>query len=80
MQESSFEDSQNSSLAGDPASDESSLTVDKAIANLRGPDSGLRYYAAWWLGRFRVSTPEAIDALVESLSDESDRTVDGGYP
>lgn len=80
MQESSFEDSQNSSLAGDTVSDESSLTVDKAIANLRGPDSGLRYYAAWWLGRFRVSTPEAIDALVESLSDESDRTVDGGYP
>jgi phycocyanobilin lyase subunit alpha len=56
------------------------LTVEQAIANLSGPDFGSRYYAAWWLGRFRVSTPEAVEALIATLSDESDRTPDGGYP
>lgn len=80
MQESSFEDSRFSSSAGASADDELSLTVGQAIANLRGPDPGLRYYAAWWLGRFRVATPEAIDALVDSLTDDSDRTTEGGYP
>lgn len=68
------------SPVGDPAGDESSLTVEQAIANLRGSDLGLRYYAAWWLGRFRVATPEAIEVLIESLADESDRTAKGGYP
>jgi phycocyanobilin lyase subunit alpha len=57
-----------------------SLTVEQVIANLQGTDQGDRYYAAWWLGRFRVKTPEAIAALVATLSDESDRTPDGGYP
>lgn len=80
MQESKFEDSQGLSLAGTPVGDESSLTPDQALANLRGPDLGLRYYAAWWLGRFRVDTPEVVDALMESLTDESDRTPEGGYP
>jgi phycocyanobilin lyase alpha subunit len=56
------------------------LTIDQAIANLQGEDSGLRYYAAWWLGRFRVRTPEAVDALIAALLDDSDRTPDGGYP
>lgn len=56
------------------------LTTEQAIANLRGDDTGLRYYAAWWLGRFRVSEPAAIEALLEALEDESDRTEDGGYP
>jgi phycocyanobilin lyase subunit alpha len=56
------------------------LTVEQAIANLNGTDSGDRYYAAWWLGRFRVRTPEAVDALIATLSDESDRTPEGGYP
>lgn len=65
---------------GEPIGDEQSLTVAQAIANLRGPDPGLRYYAAWWLGRFRVATPEAISALIDSLSDEADRTAEGGYP
>ncbi len=64
----------------DAAGDESSLTVEQAIANLRGPDLGLRYYAAWWLGRFRVATPDAIAALIDSLADDSDRTPEGGYP
>jgi phycocyanobilin lyase subunit alpha len=56
------------------------LTVEQAITNLSGSDYGDRYYASWWLGRFRVRTPEAVDALVATLSDESDRTPEGGYP
>jgi phycocyanobilin lyase alpha subunit len=58
-----------------------SLTVEQALNNLRQTqDSSLRYYAAWWIGRFRVNRPEAIEALVEALSDQSDRAPDGGYP
>jgi phycocyanobilin lyase alpha subunit len=58
-----------------------SLTVEQAIANLQQTeDPGLRYYAAWWLGRFRVTLPEAVDALLAALEDESDRSPDGGYP
>lgn len=57
-----------------------SLTIEGAIANLTSTDRGQRYYAAWWLGRFRVRTHEAVDALIATLSDESDLTPDGGYP
>ncbi len=57
-----------------------SLTIEGAIANLQGSDRGSRYYAAWWLGRFRVREAAAIAALIEALEDESDRTPDGGYP
>lgn len=57
-----------------------SLTVEQAIANLQGEDLGLRVYAAWWLGRFRVDAPEAIDVLIAALEDEDDRTHVGGYP
>ena len=56
------------------------LTVEDAIANLRGTDLSLRYYAAWWLGKFRVSEPAVVDALIEALDDEADRTELGGYP
>lgn len=56
------------------------LTVEQAITNLQGEDLGLRVYAAWWLGRFRVDNPEAIDVLVAALQDEDDRTDVGGYP
>ncbi|MBW4495736.1 MAG: HEAT repeat domain-containing protein [Oscillatoria princeps RMCB-10] len=63
-----------------PESGGESLTPEQAVASLRGADLGKRYYAAWWLGRFRVSTPEAVEALQAALSDESDRTEDGGYP
>jgi len=56
------------------------LTVEEAIANLRHPDTSLRYYAAWWLGKFRVHSPEAVEVLIECLTDEVDRTELGGYP
>ncbi|MBD2020096.1 HEAT repeat domain-containing protein, partial [Leptolyngbya sp. FACHB-36] len=57
-----------------------SLTVEQAIANLRHEDLSLRYYAAWWLGKFRVRDPAAIAALTAALEDDADRTVLGGYP
>jgi phycocyanobilin lyase subunit alpha len=57
-----------------------SLTVEDAIANLSGADLGLRFYSAWWLGRFRVIEPKAIALLIKALADEDDRTPEGGYP
>ncbi len=60
---------------------ESNLTPESAIANLRQKqDLGLRYYAAWWLGKFRVKTKEAVEALIFALQDEEDRAPDGGFP
>jgi phycocyanobilin lyase alpha subunit len=61
--------------------EDNSLTVEQAIANLRQKeDLGLRYYAAWWLGRFRVKEDRAIEVLLIALEDEEDRAPDGGYP
>lgn len=60
--------------------DDEPLTVEQAIANLQGDHLGLRVYAAWWLGRFRVAEPRAIDVLIAALADEDDRTSAGGYP
>ncbi|MGK7917904.1 MAG: HEAT repeat domain-containing protein [Prochloraceae cyanobacterium] len=61
--------------------DAEQLTVEKAIANLnQKEDLGSRYYAAWWLGKFRVKEEKAIEALLVALEDESDRAPDGGYP
>jgi phycocyanobilin lyase subunit alpha len=57
-----------------------SLTIDQAIANLESADLGLRFYAAWWLGKFRVSDRKAIVGLIKALEDEDDRTPEGGYP
>lgn len=57
-----------------------SLTIEQAIANLESADLGLRFYAAWWLGRFRISQVGAVLALVKALADEDDRTPEGGYP
>ncbi|HEY9613886.1 HEAT repeat domain-containing protein [Allocoleopsis sp.] len=79
MRESSFDDFQSLSSGGSPEGSES-LTVEQALANLQGQDPGLRYYAAWWLGRFRVRESAAIEALIATLEDETDRTPDGGYP
>ena len=56
------------------------LTVEQAIANLHLSDLSLRYYAAWWLGKYRVREPAAVDALIAALEDEADRTELGGYP
>ncbi|GAB4136671.1 MAG: HEAT repeat domain-containing protein [Cyanobacteria bacterium J069] len=74
--ESQFEES----TTGSDAAGAEALTVEQAIANLAHPDTSLRYYAAWWLGKFRVSDPAAVEALMAALSDESDRTELGGYP
>jgi phycocyanobilin lyase alpha subunit len=63
-----------------PITNEPPLTIEQAIANLQGADLGLRMYAAWWLGKFRVREAAAIAGLIKSLQDEHDRTEDGGYP
>lgn len=64
-----------------PAAPEAeSLTVEQAIANLQSEDLGLRFYAAWWLGRFRVNDPVAVEVLIQALHDTADRTEAGGYP
>jgi phycocyanobilin lyase alpha subunit len=60
--------------------DDNQLTIEQALINLQSEDLGLRVYAAWWLGRFRVNLPEAIDLLILALADEADRTEAGGYP
>ena len=68
-------------MSEQPASQkEKTLTVEEAIADLKGDDSGAQYYAAWWLGRFRVRDQNAIQALIDALEDEKDRSPDGGYP
>lgn len=60
--------------------DDNQLTIEQALINLQSEDLGLRVYAAWWLGRFRVNVPEAIALLIVALADEADRTEAGGYP
>ncbi|QDL07442.1 HEAT repeat domain-containing protein [Brasilonema octagenarum UFV-E1] len=67
-------------FAPDESSSSESLTIGQAIANLQGEDLGLRMYAAWWLGRFRVREPVAVSLLIQALEDEADRTEEGGYP
>lgn len=65
----------------DPVIDSENLTVEQAIANLQSEDLGLRFYAAWWLGKFRVDVPGAVTGLINALHDEDDRTEQGdGYP
>ncbi|PSB16022.1 phycocyanobilin lyase [filamentous cyanobacterium CCP2] len=56
------------------------LTAEQAIANLTHADLSLRYYAAWWLGKYRVKDAAAVEGLITALEDESDRTELGGYP
>ncbi len=57
------------------------------VAQLGHPDTSLRYYAAWWLGKFGQQAqirPElrstAVTALITALADKADRTELGGYP
>ncbi|MGI0492994.1 HEAT repeat domain-containing protein [Alkalinema pantanalense CENA528] len=56
------------------------LTLEQALANLKGDDLGLRFYAAWWFGKFQVNHPEAIDLLILALEDMDDQTPEGGFP
>ena len=56
------------------------FTLESARDHLKGDDAGLRFYAAWWFGKFKVSDPEAIELLIEALEDDRDRTPEGGYP
>lgn len=56
------------------------LTLEQAIGHLKGDDASLRFYAAWWFGKFKVAHPEAIELLIAALDDETDRTPEGGYP
>ncbi|WP_421656166.1 HEAT repeat domain-containing protein [Leptothermofonsia sp. ETS-13] len=76
----SHSDAKESSRLAEESVSREALTVEQAIANLQGSDLGLRVYAAWWLGRFRVNEPAAVDALIAALDDEADRTEAGGYP
>ncbi|MEH2322275.1 MAG: HEAT repeat domain-containing protein [Nostoc sp.] len=75
----SLENIKDLSLTVDNA-DGGSLSVEQALANLESADLGLRFYAAWWLGRFRINEPAAVTALIKALEDEADRTPEGGYP
>lgn len=59
--------------------DGESLTLEQAIANLHSQDYSLRYYAAWWVGRFRVKEPRVIAALIAALQEESEQTKIGDY-
>jgi len=80
MPESRTENLDLSSSKAESVDDDKSLSVEQILANLQGGDKGQRYYAAWWLGKFRVKTPEAITALIDALEDEDNRTESGGYP
>jgi phycocyanobilin lyase alpha subunit len=60
--------------------DDNQLTLEQALINLQCEDLGLRIYAAWWLGRFRMKDARAIALLINALDDEDDRTEAGGYP
>jgi phycocyanobilin lyase alpha subunit len=79
MRNSSSENFANSPST-DNAVDGDSLTVEQAIANLESADLGLRFYAAWWLGKFRVCEEAAVKGLIKALDDEDDKTPEGGYP
>lgn len=79
MWNSSLENLASSSSADEPVGSKC-LTVEQAIANLESADLGLRFYAAWWLGKFRVREEAAVIGLIKALDDEADRTPEGGYP
>jgi phycocyanobilin lyase subunit alpha len=43
------------------------LTVETALANLTHEDVSLRYYAAWWLGKFGAGNPGVVEALITAI-------------
>ena len=49
-----------------------------AIKALENEDAGIRYHAAWWLGKNRVES--AVPMLIECLKDDKDQTSAGGFP
>lgn len=57
---------------------DTSLSLEQALALLKGDDAGQRYYAAWYLGY--LENPVAVEPLIEALRDGTDRTELGGYP
>lgn len=71
---------QEFSPESEPVTAAPQLTIEQAITNLSHEDLSLRYYAAWWLGRFQVRDPSAVEGLIAALEDEADRTELGGYP
>ncbi len=75
-----MQDSDLGSPAAEIAVGDSVFTIERAIADLLHGDNSSQYYAAWWLGKFRVNDPSVVDSLIEALRDESDRTEAGGYP
>ncbi len=79
LEPSTKQDSEFGSLPGEPSGAEA-LTQEQALANLTHPDLSLRYYAAWWLGKFGTTEPQVVNALIAALDDEADRTELGGYP
>lgn len=70
----------NSESSSHSSSQAIALTAEQAIAHLTHPDLSLRYYAAWWLGKYRVKDSAAVEGLIAALEDQSDRTELGGYP
>lgn len=80
MSETSLQQSSESELQPTESSGGEALTVEQAIANLTHADLSLRYYAAWWLGKFAKGEPRVVNALIAALDDEADRTELGGYP
>jgi phycocyanobilin lyase subunit alpha len=67
-------------LEPEPTQYAEAFTLESARDHLKGDDAGLRFYAAWWFGKFKVSDAEAIELLIEALEDDRDRTPEGGYP
>ena len=57
--------SQDNNGTGSPTDqgllDDPAYTIEQALNNLQQTDDpSARYYAAWWIGRFRVNEPVAI--------------------
>ena len=49
-----------------------------ALAALESNDPGIRYHAAWWLGKHRIQN--SVPALIRCLHDRRDETSTGGFP